>query len=89
MRFFNFHREPEISRADRDYQILFRIIKELDRQGLNKLLKAVESLWEGYDALRRLKTIDEKETAKVDDIEKQIEQDMNSGEFLDDLEPIK
>lgn len=75
-------KEPEVSRADRDFQTLFRITKELDKQGLNKLIKAVECIWEGYDALRKLKTIDEKETELVDEIEKQLDKDITT-DFVD------
>lgn len=85
MGLFGFNKEPEISRADRDFQTLFRIIKELDRQGLNKLLKASESLWEGYNALRTLKTIDEKETEAVDKIEEQLEKEASVK--FEELEP--
>ncbi len=70
-----FEREEE-SRADRDYQTLFRIVKDLDKQGLNKLIEGIECLWKGYDAIRRIKTRDEKEDEKeakeskpIDDIE--------------------
>ena len=57
-------REEEKLRADRDYQALYKIVRELDKQGLNKLITGVEALWEGYNALRTLKTIDEKAEAK-------------------------
>lgn len=60
----NWFKKEEEPRADRDYQTIYKIVRELDRQGLQKFLKGVEALWEGYNALRTLKTIDEKEDAK-------------------------
>lgn len=68
-----FQKEGEAPRADRDFQTLFKIVKELDKQGLNKLIKGIEALWEGYNALRTLKTRDEKEVRPVDEVEKKLE----------------
>jgi len=53
-------RKEEESRVDRDYQALFRIVKELDKAGVNKLIEGIEAIWKGYDAMRRIKTRDEK-----------------------------
>ena len=65
--------EPEEARAERDFQAIARTVKDLDRQGINKYTKAVIAIWEGYKALRDLKTIDEKEVEAVDKVENSIE----------------
>ena len=69
-------KKEEESRAERDFQTLFRIVKDLDKQGLNRLQAGIDALWTAYDSLRRIKTRDEKDDAKeakeakpIDDIE--------------------
>lgn len=71
----------EETRADRDYQALFRVVKELDKQGLKKLLEGIEAMWTGYDTVRRIKTRDEKEDEKEAKESKEIS-DVENGNFL-------
>lgn len=75
-------REEEETLADRLYDTLFQTVKELDKQGLNKLLSGIEAMWSGYDALRRIKTRDEKEDQREAKSDQDIT-DTENGNFLE------
>lgn len=77
-----FRGEEEEMLADRLYDTLFQTVKELDKQGLNKLLSGIEAMWSGYDALRRIKTRDEKENEKEAKSDQDIT-DTENGNFLE------
>ena len=72
----------EESLADRLYDTLFQTVKELDKQGLNRLLSGIEAMWSGYDTLRRIKTRNEKEDAKEAKADQDIS-DTENGNFLE------
>lgn len=77
-----FRGEEEEMLADRLYDTLFQTVKELDKQGLNKLLSGIEAMWSGYDALRRIKTRGEKENEKEAKSDQDIT-DTENGNFLE------
>lgn len=51
------------------------LVKDLDKKEFNRFIDGLTLAWQGYDRIRRVQTIDEKENGDVDDAEKFLEKE--------------
>lgn len=58
--------------AEMRFQQVLELVKDLDRKEFNKLIEATKLAWQGYDKMRQVQTIDEKEEADIKDAEKKL-----------------
>lgn len=59
--------------AETRFQQVLELVKDLDRKEFNKLIEATKLAWQGYDKMRQVQTIDEKEEADIKDAEKKLD----------------
>ena len=59
--------------AETRFQQVLELVKDLDRKEFNKLIEATKLAWQGYDKMRQVQTIDEKEEADIKDAEKRLD----------------
>lgn len=59
--------------AEMRFQQVLELVKDLDRKEFNKLIEATKLAWQGYDKMRQVQTIDEKEEADIKDAEKKLD----------------
>lgn len=52
------------------FQKAVDLFKDLDRQEFKRLMQGLELAWEGYNKIRQVQTVDEKETAEIAEVEK-------------------
>lgn len=52
------------------FQKAVDLFKDLDRQEFKRLMQGLELAWEGYNKIRQVQTVDEKETAEVENVGK-------------------
>lgn len=51
------------------------LVKDLDKREFKRFIDGLTLVWQGYDSMRRVQTIDEKETADIDESEKFLEKE--------------
>lgn len=47
------------------FQQVVDLFKDLDKREFKRLMKGVELTWEGYNEIRQVQTVDEKENAEM------------------------
>lgn len=67
--------DPVESRFD----AIMALIKDLERADYNRLKSAMDSCYDGYQKVKKVKTQDEKEVAAVDEIEKELKKEVTNG----------
>lgn len=59
--------------AEVRFQQVIELVKALDRKEFNRLLEAIKLAWQGYDKIRQVQTIDEKDNAETNKTEKMLD----------------
>lgn len=62
-------------RVESRFQQGLVLVKDLDKKEFKRLIDGLTLVWQGYDCMRRVQTIDEKETADIDEAEKVLERE--------------
>ena len=73
MRWFSRKKNKIEDRVEQKFQTIVSLVKDLDKKEFNRLKKGMELAWQGYQEVRQAKTLDEKETADIDEAEKALE----------------
>lgn len=55
------------------FQKMVDLVKDLSRADYNRLKKAMDLVYDGYDKMRNVKTDDEREMEEVDKLEKSLD----------------
>lgn len=55
------------------FQQAIGLIRDLDRREFKRFIEGVQLIWEGYDRIRRVQTTEEKETAPISEIEREMD----------------
>ncbi len=59
--------------TEEKFQQIITLVKDLPRADYNRLKSGMDLAYEGYQKIRNVKTIDEKATEGIDDVEKTID----------------
>lgn len=51
------------------------LVKDLDKREFNRFVDGLTLAWQGYDRIRRVQTINEKENSDVDEAERYLEKE--------------
>ena len=60
--------------AEQRFDTIIALVKDLPRADFNRLLDAMKLAYEGYQKVKNVKTIDEKEMEDIDEIEKNLKE---------------
>lgn len=55
------------------FQQAVGLIRDLDRREFKRFIDGIQLIWEGYDRIRRVQTTEEKETAPISEIEREMD----------------
>lgn len=55
------------------FQQALNLVKDLDKKEYKRFIDGLDLAWQGYDRIRRVQTIDEKENAEIDEVEKLLD----------------
>lgn len=58
--------------AEQRFDTIIALVKDLPRADFNRLLDAMKLAYEGYQKVKNVKTIDEKEMEDIDNIDKTL-----------------
>lgn len=61
--------------VEEKFDSMMRLIKGLSRVDYNRLKKAMDLGYDSYQVVRNVKTVDERETEDIDEIEKKLEKE--------------
>lgn len=62
-----------LDKVEARFQQGVTLVKDLDKKEFKRFINGLTYAWQGYDCMRRVQTIDEKESADIDAPEKFIE----------------
>lgn len=63
----------ELDKVEERFQDGVDLVKDLDKTEFNRMVKALELIWQGYDTVRKVKERDEKELDDIDKLEIELE----------------
>lgn len=55
------------------FQQAISLVKDLDKREFKRMMDGIELAWEAYDKIRRVQTVDEKETADIASTGKELD----------------
>lgn len=74
MLWFKHKKNRYVDIAEQRFQTIVELIKDLPRADYNRLIKGMGLAYNAYQEVRNVKTVDEKETADIDNIAKALEE---------------
>lgn len=78
MSWFSHKKKHGADKVESRFQQGLVLIKDLDKKEFKRFIDGLTLVWQGYDCMRRVQTIDEKENADIEEAEKILEKD-NGG----------
>lgn len=75
MKLFNLKKKRYADKVEARFQQALVLVKDLDRKEYNRFVDGLTLAWQGYDRIRRVQTIDEKENSDVEEAEKYLEKE--------------
>lgn len=66
MSWFSKKRKLSPSNLDYKFQTVVKLVKDLDKRGLNCLIEGAQLIWQGYNKIGNAKTATEKELEDID-----------------------
>ncbi len=66
-------KKPIEDKVEARFQQAVGLIKDLDKREFKRFIEGIQLTWEGYDRIRRVQTTEEKETAPIAEIEKEMD----------------
>lgn len=79
MSWFSKKRKLLPSNSDYKFQTVVKLVKDLDKRGLNYLIEGVQLIWQGYNKIGNAKTAAEKEFDDIDGTESILRELENGG----------
>ena len=76
MKLFNLKKKRYADKVEARFQQALVLVKDLDRKEYNRFVDGLTLAWQGYDRIRRVQTIDEKENSDVEEAEKYLEKEV-------------
>ena len=76
MKLFNLKKKRYADKVEARFQQALVLVKDLDRKEYNRFVDGLTLAWQGYDRIRRVQTIDEKENSAVEEAEKYVEKEV-------------
>lgn len=69
--------KKESDKVEARFQQALNLVKDLDKREYNRFIDGLTLAWQGYDRIRRVQTIDEKENGNqdIDEAEKILEKE--------------
>lgn len=68
-------RSKDIDKVESRFQDGLTLVKDLDKKEFERFIKGLTLGWQGYDCMRRVQTIDEKEVEDITNAEKILERE--------------
>ena len=62
----------ETDRVEARFQQAVDLFKDLDKREFSRLMDGIKLAWQGYDKIRQVQSVDEKENAEINDAEKAL-----------------
>lgn len=75
MKVFKRKAKRDADKVEARFQQGLVLVKDLDKREFNRFIDGLTLVWQGYDRMRRVQTIDEKENSDVDVLEKYLEKE--------------
>ena len=75
MKLFKRKSKRSADKVEARFQQALVLVKDLDKREFNRFVDGLTLAWQGYDRIRRVQTIDEKETSDIDETEKFLEKE--------------
>lgn len=75
MNLFSHKKRKEADKVESRFQQGLVLVRDLDKREFKRFVDGLTLAWQGYDCMRRVQTIDEKETADIDESEKILEKE--------------
>lgn len=65
--------KKQADKVEARFQQALVLVKDLDKKEFNRFVGGLTLAWQGYDRIRQVQTIDEKENTDIDESEKILE----------------
>lgn len=72
---FSRKKNKELDKVEARFQDGLTLVKDLDKKEFERFIKGLTLGWQGYDCMRRVQTIDEKEVEDITNSEKILERE--------------
>ena len=72
----NIFKRKITDRVEERFQTALNLVKDLDRREFKRSVDGLTLAWQGYDRIKQVQTIDEKEAEEVNVAEKELENEM-------------
>lgn len=77
MKLFKRKNKRFADKVEARFQQALVLVKDLDKREYNRFVDGLTLAWQGYDRIRRVQTIDEKENSDLEEVEKFLEKEKN------------
>lgn len=75
MKCFSHKKKREMDKVEARFQQGLTLVKDLDKKEFNRFINGLTLGWQGYDCMRRVQTINEKENGDIDEAEEILEKE--------------
>lgn len=65
--------KKQADQIEETFQQAVNLVKDLDKKEFNRMMDGIKLAWEGYNKIRQVQTIDEKEMADISESEKELD----------------
>lgn len=72
----NIFKRKITDKVEERFQTALNLVKDLDRREFKRFVDGLTLAWQGYDRIKQVQTIDEKEAEEVNAAEKELENEM-------------
>lgn len=72
MKLFKSRAKRNADKVEANFQQGLNLVKDLDKKEFNRFIDGLTLAWQGYDRIRRVQTMDEKENSDIDEAEKAL-----------------
>ena len=72
----NIFKRKITDKVEERFQTALNLVKDLDRREFKRFVDGLTLAWQGYDRIKQVQTIDEKEAEEVNVAEKELENEM-------------
>ena len=79
MSWFSHKKKVTADKVESRFQQGLVLVKDLDKKEFKRFIDGLTLVWQGYDCMRRVQTIDEKESVDIDEPAKFIETEIENG----------
>ena len=76
---FSHKKKVTADKVESRFQQGLVLVKDLDKKEFKRFIDGLTLVWQGYDCMRRVQTIDEKESVDIDEPAKFLETEIENG----------